>query len=89
LRGCPALTADGVFTLRGSAVHFPRNTHGHQRDKADELREKIASAWNYKWAAQATVWLAEHEQRIHEIENWIGTLQGWIEENQRDLGEIE
>lgn len=53
--------------------------------KADELRDKISSAWNDDWADTARGWLSELEDRISDIEKSIEEIEGWIEEDEGKL----
>ena len=55
------------------------------RRNADDLRDKIASAYNDNWAAEAMGWLAELEEKIRDIEDSIAQLEEWIEEDENKL----
>ena len=53
---------------------------------ADELRDKIATAWNDDWASQASGWLADLEDKIRDIQNSIDRIEDWIQEDEENLG---
>lgn len=55
------------------------------QSNADELRSKIASAWNDEWAERASGWLAEDEDKIRDIEKYIEQIEAWIDEDERKL----
>lgn len=52
---------------------------------AEEIREKIAGAWNDKFRERAEAWLEEEEERGKSIEESIERLKGWIEEDEQKL----
>lgn len=54
-------------------------------DHAAELRSKIASAWNSDWAARASGWLAETEDKIDDIRSSVRRLEGWVAEDESNL----
>ena len=49
---------------------------------AQELREKIASAWNEDWKLRASKRLTEIEAKILDIESSITKIEGWIAEDE-------
>jgi hypothetical protein len=55
------------------------------RRHADELRDKIASAWNDDWKDKAYVWLSETEDKIRDIEQSIERIEEWIREDEEKL----
>lgn len=55
------------------------------RNRADELRSQIASAWNDDWAAKAEGWLSELEDKIADIEESIERIEDWIREDESKL----
>lgn len=52
------------------------------RRHADDLRDKIDSAWNDDWKDQAYVWLSEMEDKIKDIEQYLEQIEGWIREDE-------
>ncbi len=64
------------------------NALERQRDHADELRSKIAETTSAKWEAIWSEWLSEAEDKIDDIEQQIERIQGWIEEDERRLGNL-
>jgi hypothetical protein len=52
---------------------------------AQDLREKIESAWNDEFKERAEGWLEEQEARIKNIEEHIERIKQWIEEDERKL----
>lgn len=52
---------------------------------ADDLRSKIASAYNDNWASDAEGWLSELEDKIRDIEDSIRSIEDWIEEDEAKL----
>lgn len=52
---------------------------------ADELRDKISSAYNDGWASDARGWLSELEDKILDIERSIEKIEGWIQEDEEKL----
>ena len=52
---------------------------------ANELQEKIATAWNQEWRADAIARLTSTQRRIRDIEDGIHKLESWIEEDERTL----
>jgi hypothetical protein len=55
------------------------------KDKAEELQDKIYSAWNDEWASRAEGWLSELEEKISDKENHIRRIESWIEEDEGKL----
>jgi len=55
------------------------------RRHADELRDKIASAWNNDWKDKAYVWLSETEDKIRDIEQSVERIEKWIREDEEKL----
>lgn len=55
------------------------------RMRAEELRDRIASAWNEDWKDKAYVWLSELEDKIRDIEDSIERIEGWIREDEEKL----
>lgn len=55
------------------------------RSRAQELREKISSAWNDDWQSRAEGWLSETEEKIGDIESQIAKIEAWIEEDEARL----
>jgi len=55
------------------------------RAHADDLRDKISSAWNDDFRDRATEWLSEAEDKITDIENSIQEIEGWIHEDEQKL----
>jgi NADH dehydrogenase/NADH:ubiquinone oxidoreductase subunit G len=55
------------------------------RRHADELRDKIASAWNEDWKDKAYTWLSETEDKIRDIEQSIERIENWIREDEEKL----
>lgn len=75
-------------------VNLERNYERHRkataalescRRHADELRDKIASAWNEDWKDKAYVWLSETEDKIRDIERSIEQIEEWIREDEEKL----
>lgn len=58
--------------------------HSCQRS-ADDLRDKIASAWNDNWASDARGWLSDLEDKIRDIEGSIEQIEDWIKEDESKL----
>lgn len=52
---------------------------------ADELRDKISSAYNDDWASNARVWLSDLEEKISDIERSIDRIEDWIKEDEAKL----
>lgn len=52
---------------------------------AEELRDKIASAWNDDWASDARGWLSDLEDKIRDIESSIHRIEDWIQEDEAKL----
>ena len=52
---------------------------------ADELRDKIATAWNDDWASDARGWLSDLEDKIRDIERFIDRIEDWIQEDEAKL----
>ena len=61
----------------------------HCRRRCDDLRSKIATAWNDKFRDQAETWLAEELDRETDIERSISRIQEWIEQDERKLRELD
>jgi len=59
------------------------------RRRIDDLRGKVASAWNDNFRDRAETWLAEEFDRETDIERSISRLQEWIEEDERKLRELD
>lgn len=59
------------------------------RARADELREKIASAWNPGWAEGAAERLEEIEDKIEDIEDSLEEIEKWIHQDEERLRNIE
>lgn len=55
------------------------------RTKADELRDKISTAWNEDWAEGAGQRLSELEDKIQDIERSISQIEDWIREDEGRL----
>lgn len=55
------------------------------RDRADDLRDKIANAWNDSWAEGASRRLAEIEDKISDIEEHLERIEEWIREDEEKL----
>jgi hypothetical protein len=55
------------------------------RSCADDLRSKIASAWNDNWASDAEGRLSELEDKIADIERSIEQIEEWIREDESKL----
>lgn len=60
----------------------------HNRNRADELRDKIRETTSAKWEGIFETWLSETEAKIDDIENHMTRIQGWIEEGERRLCEL-
>jgi hypothetical protein len=52
---------------------------------ADDLRDKISSAYNDNWRDKAYGWLSELEDKIRDTESHLRRLEEWIEEDERKL----
>ena len=52
---------------------------------ADDLRAKISSAWNDDFAARASEWLSEAEDKIRDITEHIAKIEQWIAEDEEKL----
>lgn len=52
---------------------------------ADDLRDKISSAYNDNWRDNAYGWLSELEDKISDTESHLRRLDEWIEEDERKL----
>jgi NADH dehydrogenase/NADH:ubiquinone oxidoreductase subunit G len=52
---------------------------------ADELRDKISSAYNDDWASDARGWLSDLEDKISDIERSIDRIEDWIQEDEAKL----
>lgn len=61
------------------------NTLEKIRAHADELRDKIDSAWNDVFKERAMEWLSEEEDKIRNIEEYIEKIESWIEEDEAKL----
>jgi len=55
------------------------------RNQADDLRERISSAWNDSFIDRASEWLSEAEDKISDIETSIQQIEDWIEEDEAKL----
>lgn len=55
------------------------------RRHADNLRDRIASAWNRNWAAGAERRLCELEGKIADIEDSLQKIEEWIREDENRL----
>jgi len=55
------------------------------RNHADDLRDKISSAWNDDFRDRANVWLSEAEDKIRDIEDSIQQIEDWIKEDEAKL----
>ncbi|MCQ1536669.1 hypothetical protein FTO70_13520 [Methanosarcina sp. KYL-1] len=55
------------------------------RAHADDLRDKINSAWSDDYRDRVYGWLSEEERRIEDIENSIEQIEKWIEEDEAKL----
>lgn len=60
----------------------------HNRNRADDLRDKIRETTSAKWETIFETWLSETEAKIDDIESHITRIQGWIEEGERRLREL-
>ncbi len=81
------------FILRVRA-NIDRNYERHRkathalescRRSADDLREKIATAYNDDWRDKAYVWLSELEDKIRDIESSIERIEEWIKDDEDKL----
>ena len=52
------------------------------RNHAENLRDKISSAWNDEFRDRAYGWLSETEDKIIDIEDSIQRIEGWIHEDE-------
>ena len=57
----------------------------HARDHAEELKDKISSAWSDKFKDMAYDWLSETEDKIKDIEYSIRQIEDWINEDECKL----
>lgn len=55
------------------------------RRSADDLRDKISSAYNDDWRDKAYVWLSELEDKIRDIEKSVEEIENWIREDENKL----
>jgi len=55
------------------------------RNHADDLRDKISSAWNDDFRDRAYGWLSETEDKIRDIEDSIQRIEDWIREDEEKL----
>lgn len=55
------------------------------RDHANELRDKIHSAWNDDFRVRASEWLSEVEEKIRDIEESVQQIEEWIREDEKKL----
>ncbi len=55
------------------------------RNHADDLRDKISSAWNDDFRDRAYGWLSETENKIRDIEDSIRRIEDWIREDEEKL----
>lgn len=60
-----------------------------QREHASDHRSKIAETTSDKWSPIYEDWLAEAERKIDDIEASIKRLEGWIEEDEKKLADLE
>jgi hypothetical protein len=65
------------------------NALGNCRRQIDDLREKIATAWNDSYRDRAGGWLAEELDREADIERNLSRIQEWIEDDERKLRELD
>lgn len=55
------------------------------RSRADDLRDKISSAWNDDFRDRAYGWLSKTEDKIRDIEDSIQRIENWIREDENKL----
>jgi hypothetical protein len=55
------------------------------RAHADELRDRIASAWNDDWRSRAEGWLSDLEAKTRDIELALERIEEWIREDENKL----
>ncbi|MFH1652543.1 MAG: hypothetical protein ABIE74_00645 [Pseudomonadota bacterium] len=81
------------FQLR-ARVNLEKNHERHRkatdalrrvRNHADDLRDKISSAWNDDFRDRASIWLSEAEDKIRDIEESIQRIEDWIREDEEKL----
>jgi hypothetical protein len=61
------------------------DTLQRMRNHADDLREKISSAYHDDFRDRAYVWLSEIEDKIRDIEESIQRIEDWIREDEEKL----
>ncbi len=54
-------------------------------ERASELEDQIASAWNDDWRERAEGWLEELEEKLRSLREFIERVEGWIEEDEEKL----
>lgn len=58
---------------------------GRMAERASELEDQIASAWNDDWRERAEGWLEDLEEKLRSIREHIERVEGWIEEDEEKL----
>jgi predicted nucleic acid-binding Zn-ribbon protein len=79
-----------LSNLEKNRERYRKTADALQRTRAfvDELRDRIAAAWNDNWAADAERRLSDAEDRIRDMEDSLRQIEDWIEEDERQLNDL-
>jgi hypothetical protein len=57
----------------------------YYQGRAEEMKEKIATAWNEEWKARAGERLIELEARVLDIQRSITQIEAWVAEDEKKI----